>query len=372
MAPLGGALDDSRSAITPSPVSSPGHVTRHVQVRRNRCSSAFGTSVQVVSERLFKCFRNTQRNRRDSQRSLVVSAKEHRYASSELHASLYRAAIESQARADFERAVASYESYAEATHYSGREAALALYRAARLRQLLEPASCATDATQRFVAGFAPTHPRLAAELLLSAARCGAHERNWTATAALLTPKALGWLERSELLDALFEARSLLASAKFAVHDAASGRELLLANYRLAETPGRLFLSVAASGGNLADLKRGLDASGEARFFVAEQVGERVRARRIVPFQGERTKDRLHEYVSSHVDDWYARHQRELVGLDPLYERVLQIKYEAPPRWVVAAAQRVGHGWAMFVEDVRSVPTLPMWDHDYTLVHGTPH
>ena len=44
-----------------------GHLARRVQVRQNRCSSAFGTSVQVVSEQLFKCVRNTHPSKSRSQ-----------------------------------------------------------------------------------------------------------------------------------------------------------------------------------------------------------------------------------------------------------------------------------------------------------------
>jgi len=60
VAPLRGALDDSCWPSPSHPFLSPGHMARRVQVRRNQRSSAFGTSVQVVSERPFKCFRNTQ------------------------------------------------------------------------------------------------------------------------------------------------------------------------------------------------------------------------------------------------------------------------------------------------------------------------
>ena len=49
----------STALVRPSPrhpFLRAGQMARRVQVRRNRRSGAFGTSVQVVSERLFKCF----------------------------------------------------------------------------------------------------------------------------------------------------------------------------------------------------------------------------------------------------------------------------------------------------------------------------
>lgn len=107
----------------------------------------------------------------------------------------------------------------------------------------------------------------------------------------------------------------------------------------------------------------LEAVGEAEFYFAERVERAAQAIQIPRYRGPLKEKPLLRYMNER-QAWDVKKRQAIERADKAYLQVVQIEPIAPPRWVVAAARRVGHIWAAYAKEGESIPKLtgPMPGH----------
>jgi tetratricopeptide (TPR) repeat protein len=109
------------------------------------------------------------------------------------------------------------------------------------------------------------------------------------------------------------------------------------------------------------LAQTLIAVGEALFFFAEQKRAEVGAIRFPEYAGSGDKDSVVRFVGTKVSEWFKKKNQAIDEAEREYQKILQIQPVPPPRWVIAAAGRVGFMWSSFVGDFRRAPTPKEWN-----------
>jgi hypothetical protein len=106
------------------------------------------------------------------------------------------------------------------------------------------------------------------------------------------------------------------------------------------------------------LGRALTAVGEALFFAAEEK-RREADKMVVPvFRGPGDKDQLMRFAETKLKPWVDAKRPVLVEAGDAYANVVKLQPATPPRWAIAAAERVGGLWASFVDDFRRAAPIP--------------
>jgi hypothetical protein len=108
------------------------------------------------------------------------------------------------------------------------------------------------------------------------------------------------------------------------------------------------------------LARAINSVGEAVFFSAEQRRREAEKLARPVYQGSGTRDEVLAFVNTTVKDWVGARRTAIDGAETAYQKVAQIQPVPPPRWVVAAAERVGGLWSGFVDDFRAAPMPTEW------------
>ncbi len=111
------------------------------------------------------------------------------------------------------------------------------------------------------------------------------------------------------------------------------------------------------------LPRALYLVGEAAFFSAEQLRHEADALASPVYRGPGTRDDVLAFVSTKARDWVGAKRTAIERAESAYKKVVDIKPAAPPRWVIAAAARVGGMWSGFVDDFRATPVPAEWQGD---------
>lgn len=114
------------------------------------------------------------------------------------------------------------------------------------------------------------------------------------------------------------------------------------------------------------LGQALTALGEALFFFAEQKRTEVEAIRFPAYVGSGDKASVEAFVKTHAGPWLVKKRDAMESAEREYQKILSIQPVPPPRWVVAAAERVGFLWANFVADFHRAPTPKEWNTDAPL------
>ena len=70
-----------------------------------------------------------------------------------------------------------------------------------------------------------------------------------------------------------------------------------------------------------------------------------------------------KHINEKVKDWYMKKKGAIEKVEPEYIKILELKPEPPPKWVIAAGSRSGLMWGDFVEDFRKAPIPEAWKKD---------
>jgi hypothetical protein len=126
--------------------------------------------------------------------------------------------------------------------------------------------------------------------------------------------------------------------------------------RLWADPKRASSEIRASGDDgERRLGRALDAVGEAQFFFAERKRSAAQQVRFPVYRGPGDKALVLAHIHGPVAEWVKKKRPRIVDAAREYEKIVALAPAAPPRWVIAAGERVGGMWAGFVEEFRSAP-----------------
>ncbi|WP_172824769.1 tetratricopeptide repeat protein [Pajaroellobacter abortibovis] len=108
----------------------------------------------------------------------------------------------------------------------------------------------------------------------------------------------------------------------------------------------------------------LDAVGEALFQEAEkQKKARVDVLHFPEYRGPGTKDSVLKHINTKVKAWITKKIPAIEKVSSFYTKILNLKPEPPPRWVIAAGSRVGFMWGDLVDDFRRAPIPEAWKKD---------
>jgi hypothetical protein len=106
----------------------------------------------------------------------------------------------------------------------------------------------------------------------------------------------------------------------------------------------------------------LNAVGEAYFFAAEEARRaKVDVIKFPEYHGSGAKDDVLKHVKTKVAEWFKKKSEAIRSIEPDYIKILDLKPEPPPKWVIAAGSRSGLMWGNFVDDFRRAPYPKEWD-----------
>jgi TolA-binding protein len=110
--------------------------------------------------------------------------------------------------------------------------------------------------------------------------------------------------------------------------------------------------------------KALTAVGEAYFMAAEEMKEReVDTIRFPVYKGAGTKEEVLKHINTKVKDWLEKKMPAIDKVAAEYKKIVDLKPDAPPRWVIAAGSRVGLLWGNFVDEFRAAPIPTAWKSD---------
>jgi tetratricopeptide (TPR) repeat protein len=110
--------------------------------------------------------------------------------------------------------------------------------------------------------------------------------------------------------------------------------------------------------------KALNAVGEAYFMAAEDMRERdVESIKFPAYKGAGTKEDVLKHINTKVKDWLDKKMPAIDKVGAEYKKIVDLKPEPPPRWVIAAGSRVGLMWGGFVDEFRGAPIPTAWKSD---------
>jgi len=113
----------------------------------------------------------------------------------------------------------------------------------------------------------------------------------------------------------------------------------------------------------------LTVVGEALFYFAEQKRTEAEAIRFPQYAGSGDKDSVVAFINTNVIEWVKKKRVAVESAEEGYHKILHLQPVPPPRWVIAAAGRVGLLWSAFVTDFRRAPMPKEWQKN-GVVPGT--
>jgi tetratricopeptide (TPR) repeat protein len=121
------------------------------------------------------------------------------------------------------------------------------------------------------------------------------------------------------------------------------------------------------GAKLKRVAKTLNAVGEAYFFAAEDARRTiVEPIKFPEYHGAGNKADVLKHIQTKVKDWLGKKKVAIEKVEPDYIKILDLKPQAPPKWVIAAGSRSGLMWGKFVEEFRAAPIPVEWKKDAEL------
>jgi hypothetical protein len=125
-------------------------------------------------------------------------------------------------------------------------------------------------------------------------------------------------------------------------------------------PGAAVSRIQREGGDDRRLAKALTAEGEALFFFAEKKRRDVETIRFPELRGPSTREAVLAHVNTKVKEWVLKKRPAIEDAEREYRKIVDIQPVPPPRWVIAAANRVGGMWGKFVAEFRAAPIPREW------------
>lgn len=203
---------------------------------------------------------------------------------------------------------------------------------------------------------------------LDAAAASMRAKKWVQARKQLDAalKALGPAGR---VDAVLVGRALLGQACAELKDlkcAAKEYQEVAARYRAPATRQELDALGGDEAAKLGRTRRSLEAAGEALFFLAEQKRAEADKVRMPEYQGDGSSDSVKRFVTTKVADFVKKKRAAIEDSEKAYQQILGLQPVPPPRWVIAAAARVGVMQGRFAAEFRAAPIPNDWKKNGTV------
>ena len=273
-----------------------------------------------------------------------------------------------QAIAVYDSAADFYERYA-AKDKSADRADAALSDATQLRLGLGQEDLAIKDAQLFSKDFGTSKPSQTAAIAYAIGAHYAEKEDWERARATLAG-SMSTIDRSAP-DIQIQAHATLARSLTHLHGKENGAKGEYARVR--GLWGNSDEAVTKIKGAYPDedelqktrrIARALNAVGEAYFYAAEEERRaKVEPLRFPEYHGNGSKDDVTRHIKTKVLAWYTKKSAAIKDTEPAYVKILDLKPEPPPKWVIAAGSRAGLMWGDFVDDFRKAPIPDSWKKD---------
>jgi tetratricopeptide (TPR) repeat protein len=285
---------------------------------------------------------------------------------------VYKIGANYQAIAVYEEAAKWYERFA-AENPKMENAADALSDAVVLRLGLGQATKALDDARLFNQKFR----RKTAQAAKISFAIGAYyiERGKWKEAEKELKVAMPKIEKNATVDVKLQARALLGQA-YAKQRRTAQADKEYGKVRAAwADPGKMMQKLNDIGGSQAAKVRRigkvLTAVGEALYHFAEKKRVAAEAIKFPVYKGSGERKEVQEFIEEKVKKWMQKKEPAILAAQAEYLKIVKLKPEPPPRWVIAAGSAVGALWGSYVEEFRSAPYPKEWDKKGASPFGDP-
>jgi TolA-binding protein len=273
-----------------------------------------------------------------------------------------------QAIAVYDQAADFYERYAAKDKNADR-ADVALSDAAQLRLGLGQEDLAIKDAALFSKEFGSSKPAQTAAIAFAIGNHYAEKEDWERARATLSG-SMSTIDRAAP-DIQIQAHAALARSYTHLHGKETMAKGEYARTRgLWSNPDEAVARIKSAYPDEDDtqktrrIARALTAVGEAYFFAAEEERRaKVEPIRFPEYHGSGSKDEVLKHIKNKVAAWYAKKSAAIKEVEPAYIKILDLKPEPPPKWVIAAGSRAGLMWGDFVDDFRKAPIPDSWKKD---------
>jgi tetratricopeptide (TPR) repeat protein len=262
-----------------------------------------------------------------------------------------------QALADYEQAATWYERYARESPQSDKSPD-ALSDAIVLRLALGQEADAIEDSERFNRSYGSSKPEQTARIAFVV---GAHEiekEDWAAARKQLS-SAMSLIDRNAALDVQIQAHAMLGRVSARLDTAASAATEYEKVRGIWKDPAAVVKKIQETGDDRR-LAKALTALGEALFFFAEEKRKVAEAIRLPAYTGTGRHEDIVEHLAAKVAPAMTARRKAVEDAEKAYREVLEIQPVPPPRWVVAAAERVARMRGLLAAELRALPAPQSW------------
>ncbi|MFO0761298.1 MAG: tetratricopeptide repeat protein [Byssovorax sp.] len=258
----------------------------------------------------------------------------------------------------FEDAASGYEDFAR--HYpADAEAPVALKDALILRIGMGLLDQATKDAELFLRSYGAKLPSESSVVMLGLATAYA-DRSDFAVAKKILESSMSYIDRAAPLDKRLVAHALLGRCLLSLGDRKKAEAELDQVRALFKDPASAVKTFEGQGADMRRIGLALNAVGEARYFFADQKRLAAEAIAFPNYAGKGDMEDVKKHLNTKVRDWIGKKRPAIEAAEKEYLTIVDIQPAPPPRWVIAAAARVGEMWAHFVSDFRAAPVPKEW------------
>jgi tetratricopeptide (TPR) repeat protein len=262
-----------------------------------------------------------------------------------------------QALADYEQAATWYERYARENPKSDKSPD-ALSDAIVLRLALGQEADAIKDSELFNKNYGSSKPEHTARIAFVVGAHDIEKEDWGAARKKLS-SAMSLIDRNAALDVQIQAHAMLGRVFVKLDTAASAVTEYDKVRGMWKDPAAVVKKIQETGDDRR-LAKALTALGEALFFFAEEKRQAAEAIRLPGYSGSGRHEDIAELLATKVAPVMTARRKAVEDAEKAYFEVLEIQPIPPPRWVVAAAERVARMRGLLAAELRALPAPKSW------------
>ncbi len=271
-----------------------------------------------------------------------------------------------QAIAVYELAAEWYERFAN-ENPKLEKADDALSDAVVLRLGLGHNDKAIEDAKLFGQRYGAKEPAKAAQIAFAIGSYYGEREDWKNAEKALSGQ-IGKIDQQATVDVKLQAHALLGRTYAALGKAPQAEKEFGVVRDTWKDPAAVQKALAAlGGGKAAEVRRlvkSLTAAGEALFFFAEKARvAQVDALAFPVYKGKGDPKDVNDFTKTKVKEWYESKEKAIDLVNKDYLKIVELKPEPPPMWVIKAGASVGKMWGQFVADFNNAPYPKDWDKD---------
>ncbi len=207
---------------------------------------------------------------------------------------------------------------------------------------------------------------------------GAHHverEEWRQASRALSGAAMMQIDKSATEDIKIQAHGLLGRT-YAKQNKTGQADREYGKVRgFWKDPASMKRKLDAIGGSSAQkmrrLGKVLTTVGESYYHFAQKKRAKAEALKFPEYKGKGERKDVQKHIGTKVKTWMEKKQPAIREAEKEYIKIIQLKPEPPPIWVIKAGGAVGAMWGGFVADFRAAPYPKEWDKKGKSPFGDP-